>query len=681
MFSVRLQPVVVVFALLNRLSSLSLAGTLQYPSVTANLPQLPLPEHRERSLAIRGIRIPLTDLWISLAILVAIFAAYSSVVYFGFVAFDDPSYVVNNLRLRDGLASRNLSWIFLSFRPDNWFPLTRLSLILDYQTFGLAAGWYHAENVLIHAAAALLLFGFLRRATGARWCSALVAFMFALHPLHVESVAWISERKDVLCAFFWFATLWAWWRYIEKPSRGRYLGALAWFCLGLMSKPMIVTLPFLLVLLDVWPFRRAVSPNLISGIVKKLPEKIPFMILSGAVMWITMQAQQQAVLNPASPFVRVENTLISAAAYICDTFWPAHLWAAYAYPASLPVWQAAAAAIVLVAISIFALRRLSDRPWLATGWLWFIVTLAPVIGLVQVGGQARADRYMYVPMVGLSIMIVWGLAEFVAGRPSVRPWAAGLSLAACASMGVATWNQTQYWKDTDTLFQHAIQMDPGNYLAWNYLGHALLESGSFPSEAISCFRNALAIRPDIAATHNNLAVILSRQGKTEDALAEYQEALRLNPDFVVAHVNLAGALAQHGQILNAINEYEIALSLNPSDINAQISLGTLLANRGDLAEGIPHVREAVRLDPTDKTAQLLLGQMLVASPGHASEAIAHLNEALRLDPNYAKAHASLADALLQLHGHEREALAHLETAQQIDPNPKRAERIAKLKAK
>lgn len=641
---------------------------------------MPLPEHRERSLGLAGIQIPVTDLWISLAVLLATFAAYSSVWHFGFVAFDDPSYVINNLHLRDGLASRNLSWIFLSFRPDNWFPLTRLSLILDYQTFGLGAGWYHAENVVIHALAAVLLFGFLRRATGARWPSALVAFIFALHPLHVESVAWISERKDVLCALFWFATLWSWLRYTEKPSAGRYLSALVWFSLGLMAKPMIVTLPFLLVLLDVWPFCRAVPPKLISGILRKLPEKLPFAALSGAVMWITMQAQRQAFTNTGSPGLRVENTIMSVAAYIADTLWPARLWAAYAYPASLPVWQAAAAAIVLVAISIFALRRLSDRPWLATGWLWFIVTLAPVIGLVQVGGQARADRYMYVPMVGLSIMIVWGLAEFVAGRPSVRPWAAGLSLAACASMGVATWNQTQYWKDTDTLFQHAIQMDPGNYLAWNYLGHALLESGSFPSEAISCFRNALAIRPDIAATHNNLAVILSRQGKTEDALAEYQEALRLNPDFVVAHVNLAGALAQHGQILNAINEYEIALSLNPSDINAQISLGTLLANGRDLAEGIPHVEEAVRLEPDDKTSQLLLGQMLAATPGHVSDAITHFNEALRIDPRYARAHQSLANALLQLHGHEREAIAHLETAQQVEPDPKRAQQIAELKA-
>lgn len=638
---------------------------------------MPLPGDQERRIGASRIRIPVTDLWISLALLLTIFAAYSSVWHFGFVAFDDPAYVSNNLHLRDGFTGRNLYWLFLSFMPDNWFPVTRLSLTLDYQMFGLDAGWYHVENVLIHACAALLLFGFLRRATGTRWPAALVAFIFALHPLHVESVAWISERKDVLCALFWFATLWAWLRYTEKRSIGRYLAALGWFCLGLMAKPMIVTLPVLLVLLDLWPLRRAVSPG---DLLRKLPEKIPFAALSGAVMWITMQAQQQAITNTGGPGVRVENTLISVAAYIADTFWPAHLWAAYAYPASLPAWQAVATAIALLGITIFVLRRISDRPYLATGWFWFLVTLAPVIGLVQVGGQARADRYMYVPMVGLSIMIVWGLADFVALRPATGRWAMGLGLAACVAMGVATWNQSQYWKDTNTLFQHAIEMDPRNYLAWDYLGRALLESDTFPSEAISCFRNSVEIRPDNPVTHNNLGVMLSREGKTQEALDEYHESLRLNPNLVVTHVNLAGELVQLREIQEAINQYEIALSLYPASVSAQISLGTLLANGGDLAEGLPHVEEAVRLEPDDKTAQLLLGQMLAATPGHISDAITHYNEALRLDPRYAKAHRSLGDALLKLHGHDREAIAHLETAQQLEPDPKRAQQLVELKA-
>ena len=631
------------------------------------MPNIPLAED-----AVRPSR---TAFWISLALVLATFATYSSVVHFGFLSYDDPSYVIQNLHLRDGVAARNLSWIFLSFSPDNWFPVMRLSLILDYRLFGLNAGWYHAENVLIHALAAVFLFAFLRRATRDIWPSAFVAFVFALHPLHVESVAWVSERKDVLCAFFWFATLWAWLRYTEKPTAGRYAGALVLFALGLMAKPMIVTLPFLLFVLDVWPLQRALSPRLI---LKKLPEKLPFVALAGAVMWITMQAQQEAFTNVGTLALRMENAVISIGAYIADTFWPARLQALYAYPASLPVWEVIAVAVVLLAFSIYVLSQVTKRPFLAAGWFWFLLTLGPVIGIVQVGGQARADRYMYVPIVGLSIIVAWGLAG-LAGRR----WALGLGVAACVSclaMAITTWNQIQYWKDTETLFQHAIDVDARNYLAWDYLGRAVLDKGTFPSEAMSCFRNALAIRPDFAVTHNNLAVVLFQQGKTQEALAEYDEALRLNPAMVIAHVNRANALVGLHQILGAINEYEIALSLDPSAVQAHISLGTLFANGGDIPEGLNHLEEAVRLEPDDKMAQLLLGQMLMQTPGHVSDSIVHFNEALRLDPKYARAHASLANALLQLHGHDQEAIAHLETAQQIEPDPKRAQQLALLKA-
>ena len=654
--------------------------------MTSRLPESPLAGDEEPSAGTPRRRIPRADLWISLAILLSIFAAYSSVVHFGFVAYDDTRYVVQNLHLRDGFTAQNFHWILFSYSPDNWFPLTRLSLILDYRLFGLNAAGYHAENVAIHAAAALLLFGFLRRATGVRWPCAFVALVFALHPLHVESVAWVSERKDVLCALFWFATFWAWLRYTEKPTAGRYLAALFWFCLGLMAKPMIVTLPVLLFLLDAWPLRRAAS---LKTMLEKLPEKIPFVALSAATMWITMQAQRQALTSVGPPLLRAENALMSIAAYIGDTFWPARLWAVYAYPASLPLWQAIVAALALAAICVITVRQLSIRPYLAAGWFWFLVTLVPVIGVVQVGGQARADRYMYVPMVGLSIMIAWGIADLVdhwssvqpSIRPSLRRVAAGAGVAVCMAMAVLTWFQTQYWKSTDDLFQHAIQMDAGNYLAWDYLGRAVMEQGTFPSEAMSCFRVAMKIRPDFAVTHNNLGVVLIQQNRVEEAIAEYREALRLKPDLVVALYNLGSALTRFGQPSEARNEYQILLSLDPTNLGAEISLGTLLANGGDLAEGVSHLENAVALEPDDKMAQLLLGQMLMATPGRLSESIIHLKEALRVDPKYARAHASLAAALIKLHGHDREAIAHLETAQQIEPDPKLAEQIAQLKAK
>jgi hypothetical protein len=299
-------------------------GRYNIPTVTSTVPQSPLGADEEPGAGISGWRIPRADLGILLVILLSILAAYSSVVHFDFVAYDDLRYVVENLHLRDGFTARNIHWIFFSFSPDNWFPLTRLSLILDYQLFGLNAAWYHAENVVIHAAAALLLFGFLRRATGVRWPCAFVALVFALHPLHVESVAWVSERKDVLCALFWFATLWAWLRYTGKPTIGRYVATLILFCLGLTAKPMIVTLPVLLFLLDVWPLRRVPS---LKVMFQKLPEKIPFAALSAAVMWITMQAQREALTSVGPPLLRAENALMSIAAYIGDTIWPARLWA------------------------------------------------------------------------------------------------------------------------------------------------------------------------------------------------------------------------------------------------------------------------------------------------------------------------------------------------------------------
>jgi len=318
-----------------------------------------------------------------------------------------------------------------------------------------------------------------------------------------------------------------------------------------------------------------------------------------------------------------------------------------------------------------------EAPVLATGWFWFLLTLGPVIGLVQVGGQARADRYMYVPMVGLSIMLAWGLAGFLVRRPAMQRWFAGLGVAACLSMAAVTWNQTQYWKDTDTLFQHAIQMDPRNYLAWDYLGRIVMDDAMFPSEAISCFRNALQIRPDYAVSHNNLGAVLIMQDKVGEAIAEYREALRLDPGLTLAHLNLASALRRIGQPREAINEYEIALSEDPSS-PARTWLLARYWQTGAISRGSIPSAGSRPAGTDDQVAQVLLGQMLMGTPGHLSDSIAHFNEALRIDPKYAKAHRSLADALLLMKGHQQEAIAHLETAQQVEPDAKRAEQLEQL---
>jgi Tfp pilus assembly protein PilF len=606
--------------------------------------------------------VPAVDPAISLVIFFATLAAYSSATRFGFITWDDPKYIVENPHLRDGFALRNLNWIFTSLSPDYWFPVTRLSLVLDYKLFGLQAAAYHIENIVIHALAALLLFGFLRRATGLRWPAAFVAFVFALHPLHVESVAWVSERKDVLCAFFWFATLWAWLRYTRHPATGRYLIVLGLFTLGLMSKPMIVTLPFLLLLLDLWPLRRRFSGMLVL-------EKIPFLALSIAVMWVTMIAQRTAGAMAETPplLLRVENSLVTVAAFLADTFWPVRLSPDYPYPSHLSLWTVLAAAAGIVAVTVLVLRECRQRPYLATGWFWFLGTLIPVIGLVQVGLQSRSDHFMYVPLVGLSIMVAWGAVDLVLHWPAIRPWIAATAAAACLSMTVLTALQVQYWGDTARLFRRAIELDGKNYLAWNDLGLAISDKSS--SEVISCYHNALRIRPDFAEAHNNLAVYLTNNGRLDEAIAEYTEALRINPALIQTHYNLAVALRKSGRIPESIDEFEAALRINPLSSVAHRSLGLVLASTGNLYGGIAQLEDAVSLEPDDELAQYNLARMLSELPGRSSDAIVHFNESLRINPRFAAAHRGLAALLLKIPDRRQEAIRHLGEAERIEPDP------------
>lgn len=623
------------------------------------------------------LNIPRADLLISLALILTTLVAYARVIGFGFIALDDGKYVYNNAHLRDGLTTANLQWVFLSLDPDNWFPLTRLSLLLDYNLFGTSPGWYHAENVAIHCLAALLLFGFLRQATRTRWPSAFVAFMFALHPLHVESVAWVSERKDVLCAFFWFATLWAWFHYTEKPRSLRYTLALLFFCLGLMSKPMIVTLPFLLFLLDIWPLRRPFSP-------KQIGEKIPFIALSCAVMAITVVAQGNAgTIQSLSAFPlsqRSENALITVPAYIAVTLWPARLWIPHAYPGGFPIWQVIASAAGIVTVSAIALRKLRECPYLAVGWFWFLGTLVPVIGLLQAGPQARADRYMYVPMTGLSIVLAWGAAGVVTRWPRWRMRVSGLATAACLAMGTATLLQTGYWKDSPTLFRHAIDSDNQNYMAWNDLGSSVMEMHpEHAADAVTSYRNAVRLRPELAALHSNLAIALGQSGRLEEGIAELQATIRIDPTLAGAHARLASALEMTGRRSQAVGEYETALRLNPRLAPAHTGLGILLwKTPGHSAEGLRHLESAVEIDPGYALAQSYLGQALLQSPDRLPEAVEHLREALRIDPRLAAAHAGLASILLRAPGMEGEAIGHLRAALRIEPNPELQKTLDRL---
>src|ERR1039458_4791626 len=373
-------------------------------------------EKVEARTAARGSR---ADVWIGVGLAAATLLVYAQVAGFGFVNFDDPDYV--------NTSGRGVAWAFTSVEAANWFPVTRLSHILDGLLFGMRSGWHHLTNVAWHAAATLLLFGFLRRATGARWRSAFVALIFALHPLHVESVAWVAERKDVLSAFFWFLTLCGYVRYAERGARGWYVFTLAAFALGVMAKPMLVTLPVVLLLVDVWPLER-----------RAYREKVPFFALSAASAIVTFVVQRSAgAVGEIAVFplgLRVENALVTYVVYIGKMFWPARLAVFYPYPAKIAAWQALLALALIVAVSVAAWRGFRGCPYVAVGWAWYLGTLVPVIGLVQVGAQARADRYMYIPMTGLAIILAWGAAEIVRRRPNLKPAVTALAVVGCAAI-------------------------------------------------------------------------------------------------------------------------------------------------------------------------------------------------------------------------------------------------------
>jgi len=616
------------------------------------------------------------NFWIYAGLVFAVLLAYLPVRGFDFVNFDDPDYVA--------VSGHGIAWAFTSTEAANWFPVTRLSHMLDVQLFGLDAGWHHLVNVLLHTIATLFLFAFLYRATATRWPSAMVAFLFAMHPLHVESVAWIAERKDTLAALFWFFALWAYVRYSEKPGLGRYLLVLAAFCLGLMSKPMIVTLPFVLLLVDFWPLRRPIL----------LREKIPFFALSAASAMITYLAQagSGAVDTLRIPLgLRIENALVSYVVYIAKTFWPTGLAVFYPYPLEVPAWQPALAALAIIGISAATLRVMRRQPYLAMGWFWYLGTLVPVIGFIQVGAQARADRYTYVPMVGLLVMLGWGLADIYRRWPRVRNAAAALAVAVCAACAVLTFFEIRYWRNSETLFRHALNVTSGNYLAHHNLGVALAGDGRF-AEAISQYQAALQIRPNAANVQTDYGNALAKSGRIPEAVAHYRAALQVLPDAPITHNDLANALtAIPGSMPEAIAEYQAALRLKPDYAEArnnlaqvqsnsaemEYNLGVDLAKSGKPEAAIARFEEALRRKPDYVDAHNNLGVVL-AGAGREQEAISHFETALRIDPNSFNAHVNLGIALSGIPGRRAEAIRHFQAALRVKPDPEIRQMLDRL---
>ena len=445
---------------------------------------------------------PRPDLWIPLALICAVFFAYGRALHFDFVTFDDPEYVTANPHVQAGLTLAGVAWAFRSSYAGNWFPITWISHMLDCQWFGLESGWHHLTSLWIHAAGAVAWFLLLKRITGEPGKSALVAFLYAVHPLRVESVVWVAERKDVLSALFWVLTLWAWIRYVSRRSAARYVLALSIFALGLMSKQMLITLPAVLLLLDWWPLGR--RPAIV--------EKVPFFALSlaaAAVTYAVHTATSTMLPFDAVPLgARLENAVVSYGLYPLKMFWPADLAVFYPYSLEHMALPAAAAAVALAAVTRFAVRERTRRPYLLFGWLWYLVTLVPVIGIVQAGSHARADRFTYIPSIGIAIAAVWGLSEAFEGWPRFRVALAGGACAACLAL---TWAQTGYWRNSESLYRHAIAVTADNYLARFNLA-SVLEARGATAEAAAELRETVRVRPMFGAAHAELGQLLSTRG-------------------------------------------------------------------------------------------------------------------------------------------------------------------------
>lgn len=572
----------------------------------------PLMAHQKASLQ---------SFWIYVVLLLATITVYGQVRHFDFVNYDDPEYVSGDSNVLRGLTPESLAWAATSAEAANWFPLTRLSHMVDVQLFGLDSGLHHLTSLLFHTVSTLLLFAFLNGATRARWPSAFVAFIFALHPLHVESVAWIAERKDVLCAFFWFFVLWTYLRYTERPGLGRYLLVLFLFCCGLMAKPMIVTLPFTLWLLDIWPLGRLppAKPSLV------FLEKVPFLALSAAVAVITYVVQHGSrAVKPFPLELRVENALVSYAVYIGKTFWPLDLAVFYPYPQDMSVWQPALAGLALLCVSVLVVRAFRTRPYLAVGWFWYLGTLLPVIGLIQVGAQARADRYTYILMIGISIMIAWGAVDVVSRWPRSKLALTALAAAICGCYAVLAFIQIQYWRNSETLFAHALQVTQGNYVAHHNYGVAISDQPGRLPEAIAHYQEALRIQPQSVEARTDLGSALAKSGHLEQAIAEYETALQIAPDCTICRSNLdlarrqlvgelfdkGVALAKSGRTQEAIGRFEAALRLDPADAEAHNDLGVALAVLGRTAQAIQEFKAAVQLKPDYPDARYNLAAAL-----------------------------------------------------------------------
>ena len=620
-----------------------------------------------------------SNLLICLALLILTALVYGQTRHFDFINYDDPVEVSQNQHARSGITADSLKWAVTSIEAAYWMPLTRVSHLIDSSIFGMWAGGHHLANLFYHYLATLLLFVFLYQGTRSRWPSAFVAAVFALHPLHVESVAWISERKDVLSAVFWFLTCWLYIRYVERPALSRYLLVFCSLILGLLSKPMVVSLPFVLLLLDLWPLRRLDLTNfnareLLTSVLKLAREKIPFFIavLAAAVVTYVAQKHEGAVgdIGAVSLGARLQNALVSYLIYLVQSFWPTRLAVFYPYPETVPIWQLLVAISVIVSITVVVCKWGFRSPYLITGWCWYLGTLVPVIGFVQVGAQAHADRYMYLPMVGILIMLAWSIEDVVLRWPRMRLFAATAAVIVCACLAITSAIQLSYWRNSESLFEHALLVTKDNYMAQANLGSYLVETHQRLPEAVDHLKAAVQIRPEFVEAHTSLGAALSEIGAVPEAVSQLRTAIGLRPDFAPAHNDLGNALTKTiGRSDEAVAEFQKALQLKPEYAEAHNNLGTALSKLpGKLPQAIQEYRAALSRQPDYAEAHNNLCFALLQTHGALEEAATECQAAIRLKPDYAEAHNNLGLVFLQLPGRREDAIAAFKKASQIRPS-------------
>ena len=598
------------------------------------------------------------NLLISLLLIFAIIVAYGQVRNFDFIDFDDGLYVTENRHVQEGLTIEGLVWAFTTFHSANWHPLTWLSHMLDCELYGLNPMGHHWTNLQLHMANTLLLFFILKLMTGAIWRSAFVAALFALHPLHVESVAWVSERKDVLSTFFGMLMIAAYYRYVKISGLKNYLLVIILLSLGLMAKPMLVTFPFVLLLLDYWPLKRFQlinensQPDEAPGFVRQpsfrlFLEKVPLFIPVVISSILTFSAQQgEGALVPLEALsikTRFANALISYVSYVLKAIWPRNLAVYYPHPVgTLPVWQIFGAALLIAVVTYGAICLLKRHPYVAVGLFWYFGTLIPVIGLVQVSDQAMADRYTYIPLTGLFIVVTWGVSELLAKWHYRKIFLGVSAVIILSALTACTFFQASHWKNTIALFENAVKVTENNYRALNNLGTALVDKGK-NDEAILHFAEALRINPQKTDARNNLANVLFIQGKYGEAISHYYKVLKTNSEHADAHYNLAYVLSTQGRLEEAVVHYKEALRINPENEKAHFNLGNIWINQGKIKEAMAHLAEAIRINPDYAEAYNKIG-LILFQQGKYKKAGVFFSKAIQVNSNYAEAHKNLIKA-------------------------------------